>query len=58
MCCCGPTIVLYMDTSVAPDVGDFVVLLSTSALLLQVWNTNQHEDLQMLVIVSRPPVKV
>ncbi|KAF4382776.1 hypothetical protein G4B88_021559 [Cannabis sativa] len=24
----------------------------------QVWNTNDHEDLQMLVIISRPPVKV
>ncbi|XP_021906853.1 auxin-binding protein T85 [Carica papaya] len=24
----------------------------------QVWNTNEHEDLQMIVIVSRPPVKV
>ncbi|KAK4741570.1 hypothetical protein SAY87_025158 [Trapa incisa] len=24
----------------------------------QVWNSNQHEDLQMLVIISRPPVKV
>lgn len=24
----------------------------------QVWNTNEHEDLQMLVIISRPPVKV
>ncbi|XAR58508.1 hypothetical protein NMG60_11013934 [Bertholletia excelsa] len=24
----------------------------------QVWNTNEQEDLQMLVIVSRPPVKV
>lgn len=24
----------------------------------QVWNTNEHEDLQALVIISRPPVKV
>ncbi|XP_062086307.1 auxin-binding protein T85 [Humulus lupulus] len=24
----------------------------------QVWNTNEHEDLQLLVIISRPPVKV
>ncbi|KAL3626053.1 actin binding protein [Castilleja foliolosa] len=24
----------------------------------QVWNTNEHEDLQCLVIISRPPVKV
>ncbi|KAJ4842910.1 Auxin-binding protein t85 [Turnera subulata] len=24
----------------------------------QVWNTNEHEDLQVLVIISRPPVKV
>ncbi|KAJ3681101.1 hypothetical protein LUZ60_015590 [Juncus effusus] len=24
----------------------------------QVWNTDEHEDLQMLVIISRPPVKV
>lgn len=24
----------------------------------QVWNTNEHEDMQMLVIISRPPVKV
>ncbi|KAK9137130.1 hypothetical protein Sjap_007724 [Stephania japonica] len=24
----------------------------------QVWNTNQEEDLQMLVVISRPPVKV
>ncbi|KAG8370695.1 hypothetical protein BUALT_Bualt13G0010100 [Buddleja alternifolia] len=24
----------------------------------QVWNTNGHEDLQLLVIISRPPVKV
>ncbi|PIM98271.1 hypothetical protein CDL12_29258 [Handroanthus impetiginosus] len=24
----------------------------------QVWNTNEHEDLQFLVIISRPPVKV
>ncbi|XP_057964122.1 auxin-binding protein T85 [Malania oleifera] len=24
----------------------------------QVWNTNEHEDLQTLVIISRPPVKV
>ncbi|KAL3725525.1 hypothetical protein ACJRO7_030536 [Eucalyptus globulus] len=24
----------------------------------QVWNTNKHEDLQVLVIISRPPVKV
>ncbi|KAJ6686294.1 AUXIN-BINDING PROTEIN 1 [Salix purpurea] len=24
----------------------------------QAWNTNEHEDLQMLVIISRPPVKV
>ncbi|RVX20456.1 Auxin-binding protein T85 [Vitis vinifera] len=24
----------------------------------QVWNTNENEDLQMLVIISRPPVKV
>ncbi|XP_022150242.1 auxin-binding protein T85 isoform X2 [Momordica charantia] len=24
----------------------------------QVWNTNEHEDLQMLVIISRPPAKV
>ncbi|KAK1558251.1 hypothetical protein Q3G72_000299 [Acer saccharum] len=24
----------------------------------QVWNTNEHEDLQMLAIISRPPVKV
>ncbi|KAL5993601.1 Auxin-binding protein t85 [Asimina triloba] len=24
----------------------------------QVWNTNETEDLQMLVIISRPPVKV
>ncbi|KAF9688032.1 hypothetical protein SADUNF_Sadunf02G0154800 [Salix dunnii] len=26
--------------------------------LLKVWNTNEHEDLQMLVVISRPPVKV
>lgn len=25
---------------------------------LQLWNTNEQEDLQVLVIVSRPPVKV
>ena len=25
---------------------------------LQVWNSNEDEDLQMLVIISRPPVKV
>ncbi|KAJ0053149.1 hypothetical protein Pint_01119 [Pistacia integerrima] len=25
---------------------------------LQVWNTNEHEDLQVLVTISRPPVKV
>ncbi|XWS46769.1 hypothetical protein CRYUN_Cryun14cG0096500 [Craigia yunnanensis] len=24
----------------------------------QVWNTNEHEDLQMLAIISRPPIKV
>ncbi|XP_002524798.2 auxin-binding protein T85 [Ricinus communis] len=24
----------------------------------QVWNTNEHEDLQVLVVISRPPVKV
>ncbi|KAI4304512.1 hypothetical protein MLD38_040008 [Melastoma candidum] len=24
----------------------------------QIWNTNQQEDLQVLVIISRPPVKV
>lgn len=24
----------------------------------QVWNTNQQEDLQVLVIISRPPIKV
>ncbi|GER32972.1 auxin-binding protein 1 [Striga asiatica] len=24
----------------------------------QVWNTNEHEDLQVLVMISRPPVKV
>ncbi|KAI4349565.1 hypothetical protein L6164_010140 [Bauhinia variegata] len=24
----------------------------------QVWNTNEHEDLQLLAILSRPPVKV
>ncbi|KAL9142821.1 hypothetical protein ABFS82_14G196300 [Erythranthe guttata] len=24
----------------------------------QVWNTNEHEDLQFLVIISRPPIKV
>ncbi|KAE8701457.1 Auxin-binding protein 1 [Hibiscus syriacus] len=24
----------------------------------QVWNTNEHEDLQILVIISRPPVKI
>ncbi|KAL8028993.1 hypothetical protein ABFX02_14G199200 [Erythranthe guttata] len=24
----------------------------------QVWNTNKHEDLQFLVIISRPPIKV
>lgn len=24
----------------------------------QVWNTNENEDLQMLVVISRPPVKV
>ncbi|KAL3827901.1 hypothetical protein ACJIZ3_016703 [Penstemon smallii] len=24
----------------------------------QVWNTNEHEDLQVLVIISRPPVKL
>ncbi|KAI5381587.1 auxin-binding protein T85 [Lathyrus oleraceus] len=24
----------------------------------QLWNTNEHEDLQVLVIISRPPVKV
>nr|AAR97944.2 auxin-binding protein 1 [Eucommia ulmoides] len=24
----------------------------------QVWNTDEHEDLQVLVIISRPPVKV
>ncbi|XP_072998176.1 auxin-binding protein T85 [Typha latifolia] len=24
----------------------------------QVWNTGEHEDLQMLVVISRPPVKV
>ncbi|KAB2050697.1 hypothetical protein ES319_A12G006000v1 [Gossypium barbadense] len=24
----------------------------------QVWNTNEHENLQMLVIISRPPIKV
>ncbi|KAG8653840.1 hypothetical protein MANES_05G072000v8 [Manihot esculenta] len=24
----------------------------------QVWNTNEHEDLQVLVIISRPPIKV
>ncbi|KAH7526087.1 hypothetical protein JRO89_XSUnG0059700 [Xanthoceras sorbifolium] len=24
----------------------------------QVWNTNEHEDLQFLVIISRPPAKV
>ncbi|AQK40374.1 Auxin-binding protein 5 [Zea mays] len=24
----------------------------------QVWNSNEHEDLQVLVIISRPPVKI
>ncbi|XP_028804139.1 auxin-binding protein T85 [Neltuma alba] len=24
----------------------------------QLWNTNDHEDLQVLVIISRPPIKV
>ncbi|XP_050236071.1 auxin-binding protein T85 isoform X2 [Mercurialis annua] len=24
----------------------------------QVWNTNEHEDLQILAIISRPPVKL
>ncbi|BAT95640.1 auxin-binding protein T85 isoform X1 [Vigna radiata var. radiata] len=24
----------------------------------QLWNTNEHEDLQVLVIISRPPVKL
>ncbi|KAE8685506.1 Auxin-binding protein 1 [Hibiscus syriacus] len=24
----------------------------------QVWNTNEHKDLQMLVIISQPPIKV
>ncbi|PHT80489.1 Auxin-binding protein 1 [Capsicum annuum] len=24
----------------------------------QVWNTDEHEDLQVLVVISRPPVKV
>ncbi|GFP97872.1 auxin-binding protein t92 [Phtheirospermum japonicum] len=24
----------------------------------QVWNTNEHEDLQFIVIISRPPMKV
>ncbi|XP_010556790.1 PREDICTED: auxin-binding protein 1-like [Tarenaya hassleriana] len=24
----------------------------------QVWNTDEHEDLQILVIISRPPIKV
>ncbi|KAL5701604.1 actin binding protein [Ranunculus cassubicifolius] len=24
----------------------------------QIWNTNEHEDLQVLVVISRPPVKV
>ncbi|XP_042067845.1 auxin-binding protein T85-like [Salvia splendens] len=24
----------------------------------QVWNTDEHEDLQLLVVISRPPVKV
>ncbi|KAK6260139.1 hypothetical protein SCA6_014613 [Theobroma cacao] len=24
----------------------------------QVWNSNEHEDLQVLVIISRPPIKV
>ena len=25
---------------------------------LQLWNTNEHEDLQVLVVISRPPIKV
>ncbi|KAF7804787.1 auxin-binding protein T85 [Senna tora] len=24
----------------------------------QLWNTNEHEDLQVLVVISRPPIKV
>ncbi|KAL4367718.1 hypothetical protein GQ457_05G002580 [Hibiscus cannabinus] len=24
----------------------------------RIWNTNEHEDLQVLVIISRPPIKV
>lgn len=25
---------------------------------LQLWNTNEKEDLQVMVVISRPPVKV
>ncbi|PKI34831.1 hypothetical protein CRG98_044777 [Punica granatum] len=35
-----------------------VLLTQLIPLLLQVWNTNEREDLQVLVIISRPPVKV
>jgi hypothetical protein len=40
-------------------VGRFYLLVSTSSFsFLQVWNSDEHEDLQVLVIISRPPVKM
>ncbi|GKU86668.1 hypothetical protein SLEP1_g1162 [Rubroshorea leprosula] len=32
--------------------------LFRTILIKLVWNTNEYEDLQVLVIISRPPVKV
>lgn len=40
------------------SLGRAYLLVSTSFSFLQVWNSNEHEDLQVLVIISRPPVKM
>ncbi|KAI8522824.1 hypothetical protein RHMOL_Rhmol13G0026600 [Rhododendron molle] len=33
-------------------------LAFATSISQQVWNTNEDEDLQFLVIISRPPMKV
>jgi hypothetical protein len=44
---------IYLD-----GVGNDVLAFATSLSWWQVWNSDEHEDLQVLVIISRPPVKI
>uniref|UniRef100_A0A453K1D1 Uncharacterized protein n=1 Tax=Aegilops tauschii subsp. strangulata TaxID=200361 RepID=A0A453K1D1_AEGTS len=42
-------------------IGGFSHITVAGALahgMKEVWNSDEHEDLQVLVIISRPPVKI